>query len=185
MDARPEVAGLADHRRPRRPLHRRLDLSLRRCQRPLDHLQHDRIDAHVAPLFADMIHRARIIYRCQGGQRCQRCPFRRPRMPEHEPFVGRALKRTEDPRLIRGEGQYVDDLQFPGLTHLAFLRSPHAHARVVAIRTEAARKAPGVLAVVTAGDLPELRPTPYMAVLPGLKAWPYQAIAERIVDATG
>src|SRR5713101_9032957 len=108
-------------------------------------------------------------------------------MPDLQPqaYVGRALKRSEDPRLIRGEGQYVDDLQFPGLTHLAFLRSPHAHARVLAIRTDAARKAPGVLAVVTAGDLPPLRPTPYMATLPGLKAWPYQPMADGIVDATG
>src|SRR5712691_6644710 len=106
-------------------------------------------------------------------------------MPEPQPYVGRPLKRTEDPRLVQGQGQYVDDIALPGLTHLAFLRSPHAHARVVAIRTDAARKAPGVLAVVIAGDLPELRPTPYMAVLPGLKAWPYQVIADRIVDATG
>jgi carbon-monoxide dehydrogenase large subunit len=106
-------------------------------------------------------------------------------MSEHEPYVGRPLKRTEDPRLIRGEGQYVDDLQLPGMTHLAFLRSPYPHARVLAIRTDVARKAPGVIAVVTAGDLPPLRPTPFMAVLPGLKSWPYQAMADRVVDAAG
>ena len=106
-------------------------------------------------------------------------------MPEREPYVGRPLKRTEDPRLIRGEGQYVDDLQLPDMTHLAFLRSPYPHARVVAIRTDAARSAPGVIAVVTAADLPPLRPTPFMAVLPGLKSWPFQVIADRLVDATG
>jgi carbon-monoxide dehydrogenase large subunit len=102
-----------------------------------------------------------------------------------QPYVGRPLKRTEDPRLIRGEGQYVDDLPLPGLTHLAFLRSPYPHARVLAIRTDTARKAPGVLAVITAADLPPLSPTPYMAVLPGLKAWPYRALADGVVDATG
>jgi carbon-monoxide dehydrogenase large subunit len=102
-----------------------------------------------------------------------------------EPYVGRPLKRTEDPRLIRGEGQYVDDLKLPGLAHLAFVRSPHAHARVVAVRTEAARNAPGVLAVVTAADLPALRPTPYMATLPRLNAWPYEVLAKDVVDATG
>ena len=106
-------------------------------------------------------------------------------MPESQPYVGRPLKRIEDPRLVRGEGQYVDDLRIPGLTHLAFLRSPHAHARVIAIRTDAARKAPGVIAVVTAGDLSALKPTPFMATLPGLKAWPYQVLAEGVVDATG
>src|SRR5438067_2040326 len=108
-------------------------------------------------------------------------------MPDHDPhpYVGRALKRSEDPRLVRGEGQYVDDLRLPGLSHLAFLRSPHAHARIVALRVDAARNAPGVLAVVTAADLPPLRPTPYMATLPGLKAWPYQPMADGIVDATG
>src|SRR2546430_806705 len=80
-------------------------------------------------------------------------------MPDHDPhpYVGRALKRSEDPRLVRGEGQYVDDLRLPGLSHLAFLRSPHAHARIVALRVDAARNAPGVLAVVTAADLPPLR----------------------------
>src|SRR5262245_50272115 len=105
-------------------------------------------------------------------------------MPEG-PYVGRPLKRTEDPKLIQGQGQYVDDLQLSGLMHLAFLRSPYAHARITAIRTDAARRAPGVLRVITARDLPALRPTPYMATLPGLKAWPFQCIADRIVDATG
>src|SRR5262245_60666093 len=106
-------------------------------------------------------------------------------MSEREPYVGRPLRRSEDPRLIRGEGQYVDDLQLPGLTHLAFLRSPYPHARVVAIRADRARRAPDVIAVVTAGDLPPLRPTPFMAVLPGLKSWPYQALADGLVDAAG
>src|SRR5215510_12440218 len=105
-------------------------------------------------------------------------------MPETQVYVGRSLKRVEDPRLVQGLGQFVDDLQLPGLAHLAFLRSPHAHARVVAIRTDAARNAAGVLAVVTASDLPELRPTPYMATLPGLRAWPFPSMAGDLVDAT-
>src|SRR5882672_5841824 len=84
-------------------------------------------------------------------------------------YVGRPLKRSEDPKLITGRGQYVDDIKLPDLAHLAFLRSPHAHARVTAIRTDAARRAPGVLRVVTAKDLGALRPLPFMATLPGLK----------------
>src|SRR5437867_1680088 len=105
-------------------------------------------------------------------------------MPEtaHQPYVGRPLKRIEDPRLITGQGQYVEDLKIPGLAHLAFLRSPYAHARIRAIRTERAAKAPGVIRVVTAKDLPPLRPVPYMVVLPGLKAFPFQYLADGVVD---
>src|SRR5882724_9317441 len=94
-----------------------------------------------------------------------------------QPYVGRALKRTEDPKLITGRGQYVEDLKLPGLAHLAFLRSPHAQARVTALRTDAARKAPRVVRVVTAQALGSFRPLPFMATIPGLKQapWPYRA----------
>jgi carbon-monoxide dehydrogenase large subunit len=99
--------------------------------------------------------------------------------------IGRSLKRVEDPKLITGRGQYVDDLKIPGLVYLAFLRSAHAHARVTALRTEVARAAPGVLCVVTARDLPPLRPLPAMAVLPGLKVSGCPYLADGIVDSTG
>ena len=102
--------------------------------------------------------------------------------PDRHPYVGRPLKRIEDPRLITGQGQYVEDLKIPGLAHLAFLRSPYAHARIRAIRTERAAKAPGVIRVVTAKDLPPLRPVPYMVVLPGLKAFPFQYLADGVVE---
>ena len=46
------------------------------------------------------------------------------------PYIGRAMKRVEDPRLLRGIGTYTDDLRLPGLLHAVILRSPHAHARV-------------------------------------------------------
>jgi carbon-monoxide dehydrogenase large subunit len=104
---------------------------------------------------------------------------------DRQPYVGRPLKRTEDPRLITGRGQYVEDIKLPGLAHLAFLRSPHAHARVQALRTEAARKAPGVVRVVTAGDLGSLRPLPFMATIPGLKQAPCPYLAGAVVDSTG
>jgi carbon-monoxide dehydrogenase large subunit len=108
-------------------------------------------------------------------------------MPETSPHhhVGRPLKRIEDPRLITGRGQYVEDLKLPGLAYLAFLRSPHAHARVTALGLDAAGKAAGVLRVVTARDLPPLRPLPYMAVLPGLKQSLCSYLADTVVDATG
>jgi carbon-monoxide dehydrogenase large subunit len=68
-------------------------------------------------------------------------------------LVGTALKRKEDPRLITGQGTYVDDLVVAGTLHCAILRSPHAHARIRAIRTDEATKRPGVVAVVTGEDL--------------------------------
>jgi carbon-monoxide dehydrogenase large subunit len=65
---------------------------------------------------------------------------------------GRML-RKEDPRFIRGKGRYCDDLQLPGMLHLAILRSPVAHARIVNIDTSAAQAHPKVKAVVTGADL--------------------------------
>ena len=67
---------------------------------------------------------------------------------------GRML-RKEDPRFIRGRGNYVDDVQLPGMLHLAILRSPFAHARIVSIDTTAAQAHPKVKAVVTGADLAE------------------------------
>src|SRR2546428_528671 len=64
-------------------------------------------------------------------------------------YFGAAVLRREDPRFLRGEGRFVDDVTLPGLLQAAFLRSPHAHARIVAIRTERAKKMPGVVAVFT------------------------------------
>ncbi|MFD6563659.1 aerobic carbon-monoxide dehydrogenase large subunit [Micromonospora profundi] len=65
---------------------------------------------------------------------------------------GRML-RKEDPRFLRGRGRYVDDVQLPGMLHLAILRSPVAHARIVSIDTSAAEASPGVRAVVTGAAL--------------------------------
>src|SRR3989304_4581872 len=67
-------------------------------------------------------------------------------------FVGARIKRREDPSLIRGLGQYVDDVRLPGLLHVAILRSPHAHARIKSLDTDAARRYPGVVAVFTGAD---------------------------------
>ena len=70
-------------------------------------------------------------------------------MAEHAGVV----RRREDPRLVTGMGQFVDDLRVVGCLHAAMLRSPHAHARVVAIDVAAARRAPGVAGVFVADDL--------------------------------
>jgi carbon-monoxide dehydrogenase large subunit len=73
---------------------------------------------------------------------------------EERPTVGFGrVKRHEDPRFIRGQGNYVDDVNLPGMLHGAILRSPLAHARIVSIHTEAALQHPKVHAVITGKDL--------------------------------
>ena len=67
--------------------------------------------------------------------------------------IGDSPKRREDARFVTGSGAYLDDLKFEGLTRAAFVRSPHAHARVTSVDTAAAARAPGVLAVLTAADV--------------------------------
>src|SRR5262249_12341727 len=68
-------------------------------------------------------------------------------------YFGAVVRRREDPRLLTGRGRYVDDIDLRGLAHVALLRSPHAHARIGRLDVAAARRAPGVRAVVTGADL--------------------------------
>lgn len=68
-------------------------------------------------------------------------------------MLGTSIKRREDPRLITGQATYVDDIKLPGMLHMAVLRSPYGHASIKSINTEAASKAPGVVAVYTAADM--------------------------------
>ena len=67
---------------------------------------------------------------------------------------GARVTRSEDPVLLTGRGRFVDDIKLPGTLHACFVRSPHAHARIRAIDTQAARAISGVHAVLTADDLP-------------------------------
>ena len=67
--------------------------------------------------------------------------------------IGQPVSRFEDPRLLRGEGRYVNDIVLPGMTQIAYLRSPHARARIVSIDAAEARTASGVLGVFTVEDL--------------------------------
>jgi carbon-monoxide dehydrogenase large subunit len=66
--------------------------------------------------------------------------------------IGESIKRVEDARFLRGKGNYLDDIELPGMLHMAILRSPHAHARINSVDTSAASSMPGVIAVVT-GEL--------------------------------
>ena len=87
-------------------------------------------------------------------------------------YFGAAVRRREDPRFLRGEGRFVDDVILPGLLHAAFLRSPHAHARLRSIDATRARGMPGVVAVFAHADLARwMKPLPvFGATPPGLAA---------------
>src|SRR3954463_11063662 len=67
--------------------------------------------------------------------------------------MGHSMKRKEDPRFIRGQGRYVDDIKLPGMLHMDIVRSPYAHAKILAIHAEKALAIPGVLAVITGETL--------------------------------
>jgi len=80
-------------------------------------------------------------------------------------YIGQPIPRREDARLLIGRGSFVDDLHIPGVVHAAMVRSPHAHARIRSIATEAARAYPGVLAVITAADIADIQ-LPWPARMP-------------------
>jgi carbon-monoxide dehydrogenase large subunit len=93
-------------------------------------------------------------------------------------YVGQRIKRTEDPRLIKGLAHYVDDIRLPDTLHVAFVRSMYAHARINGIDTTAAANAPGVVAVYTGQDIAEkVGPVPCAAALPDLKVPDYRVLA--------
>ena len=67
--------------------------------------------------------------------------------------IGERTKRNEDPRLLTGRALFVDDINLQDMVHVAFVRSPHAHARILGIDSSQARKREGVIAIYTAADL--------------------------------
>ena len=71
-------------------------------------------------------------------------------------YIGQPMKRLEDGKLVRGQGQYLADLKSEHLLHLALVRSPYAHARLISVDASEATKLPGVVGVYTSSDLPEL-----------------------------
>lgn len=93
-------------------------------------------------------------------------------------YVGQRVKRTEDPRLIKGLGHYVDDVRLPDTLHVVFLRSMYAHARITSIDVSEASHAPGVVAVYTGKDVAaKIGQVPCAAALPGLKIPDYRVLA--------
>jgi carbon-monoxide dehydrogenase large subunit len=97
-------------------------------------------------------------------------------------YIGRSVPRPNLARLTQGRGTYVSDVTLPRMAHVAFVRSPHAHARINSVATAAAKKSPGVIAVVTGAELAEVM-TPWVGVLThlkGLKSAPQSPIAVEV-----
>jgi len=103
------------------------------------------------------------------------------------PLVGRAVERTEDLRFLKGKGQYIDDVDMPGMAHAVVLRSPIAHARIRQIDASAARALPGVIAVLTFADIAETaKPIPVRIYkLPGFERFLQMPLAETKVRYVG
>src|SRR5215510_3881192 len=94
-------------------------------------------------------------------------------------YVGQRVKRTEDPRLIRGLAHYVDDITLPGMLHVSFVRSIYAHAKINGIDTEASRTVPGVVAIYTGQDVADkIGPVPCAGALPELKVPDHRPLAK-------
>src|SRR5712692_10032567 len=89
------------------------------------------------------------------------------------PWVGRSIPRVEDAALLTGRGRFIDDLGVrPGTLYAAILRSPHAHAEIVSIESEAARRADGVVAVLTGDDIKTLTTSLVVGVKAPVECWP-------------
>jgi carbon-monoxide dehydrogenase large subunit len=94
-------------------------------------------------------------------------------------YIGKSVPRPNLERLMQGRGLYVSDIELPRMAHVVFLRSPHAHAKIVGIDATEARRMPGVIAVVTGQELAAVI-TPWIGVLShlkGLKSAPQHAMA--------
>ncbi len=92
-------------------------------------------------------------------------------------YVGASLARREDPRFIQGQGSYVANLNLPRTAHLAIKRSPYAHARIKKINIKKAAKHPGVIAVFTGEDMPDLGALPSGWNVPDIKV-PVQRVLQ-------
>jgi carbon-monoxide dehydrogenase large subunit len=101
--------------------------------------------------------------------------------------IGASIRRQEDRRFVTGRGRYLDDIRIPGTLHAAFVRSPHAHARVGRVRAEAARAVPGVVAVLRATDLPRCgdQAVPPLAPTAEPRPWHHPALADPEIRHVG
>jgi carbon-monoxide dehydrogenase large subunit len=101
-----------------------------------------------------------------------------PEVKSSQGYFGRAMKRVEDPRLVKGIATYVDDLKLRGMLYAEFVRSPHANANIKFIKTDEAKKLPGVVGIFTGADLNDKVGTiPCASPLPGGKSPDHTVLA--------
>lgn len=103
----------------------------------------------------------------------------------HRREIGAPRRRVEDPRLVRGAGQYVDDVRLPGTCEVAFVRSPYAHARIRGIDASAARRLPGVLGVWTGEHFADTPRLPTRMPVPQLNVTPLPPLARERAPMIG
>src|SRR2546427_5152952 len=120
----------------------------------------------------EIVHAARRAGRRQENERSQAAENVRERRenPMTTRYIGKPLKRKEDPRLIQGISHYVDDLNLAGMHYAAFLRSPHAHANIRSVDLSKARHASGVVLALSGADIDgAIQPVPCAAQIPDMK----------------
>ncbi len=104
--------------------------------------------------------------------------------------MGKSIRRKEDPRLIRGQGRYVDDIFLPGMLYMSIVRSPYGHAVIKSIDTQAAKQVPGVKLIITGEDLakmnlawmPTLAGDQQMVLATGKVLFQYQEVAAVVAE---
>ncbi len=100
-------------------------------------------------------------------------------LDREDSFIGKSVPRANAARLVAGQGRYVDDLSLPRMVHVAYYRSPYAHARIISIDDTAAMACPGVIRVITGNEIAEVC-TPWVGTLAhfkGMKSAPQYAMA--------
>jgi carbon-monoxide dehydrogenase large subunit len=100
-------------------------------------------------------------------------------------LMGASIKRREDPRFVTGKGNYTDDLKLPGMTYAAFVRSPHANAKIRKVDTAQAKAAPGVVAIFTGKDMTGVNSLPCGWLLPDLKVPAHPPLATEAARYVG
>src|SRR5215213_6799434 len=104
---------------------------------------------------------------------------------EPSTWIGTPMRRFEDRRLLVGGGRYVEDVRVPGVLSVAVYRSPYPHARVVTIDVEAARRAPGVIEVITGQDVVGLGNVEIGPFVPGVKKPDHPLLAAGVARFSG
>src|SRR5918912_3002855 len=99
--------------------------------------------------------------------------------------IGTSIQRVEDNRVLTGRGRYVDDVSLPGMLHAAFVRSPHAHARITHLDVSRAARMPGVVAVLPGADMQRLSAPMTIQSLPGFKSPQFLPLATDRVRFVG